>query len=248
MNAPVKRTEKWTQIGQSETSPIDNKVRKEVQVDSYYVVIGFEVNHRQAYVDGTHDLAIDYGHAFFYLVRNALVARVFSFGPNGLGKLGWFNKGGHRWMRNRFNTGAIFKDGITTSRPATADYAISEQVSAFRIFLSFAQAKRLEQEVDKARSEILNEQTKYNAIFNDTCAETAKEVLDESGIETPSGYGTVKHSEIIGLPLSYSVNPYQWHRDFKDRGYKEVRYKPNKRNLGLPLVGDVDQVFRGKEN
>jgi hypothetical protein len=248
VSAPAKRGENWTKIGQSETSPIDNKVRKEVQLDSYYVVIGFEVNRSHAYVDGTHDLAVDYGHAFFYLVKNTLIARVFSFGPNGPGKVGWIDKGGQRWMRNRYNTGAILKDGTTTSRPATPNYAISEPVRAFRILLSFGQAKRLEQEVDKARSQIMNQQIKYNAMFNDTCAETAKEVLDDSGIETPSGYGTVKHSGILQLPLSYSVNPYQWHRDFKASGYKEVQYKPDKPGAWLPPIGTVDPVFGGKTN
>jgi hypothetical protein len=55
----------WKEIGRSQTSPTAVTKRTEVKVDDYYLVIGFEVNKATAFVDGTHDLGVGYGHAFF---------------------------------------------------------------------------------------------------------------------------------------------------------------------------------------
>jgi hypothetical protein len=233
----------WTEIGRSETSPTENKVRKEVKLDSYYVVVGFEVNKPEALVDGTHDLSIDYGHAFFYLVKNGKIVIAFSFGPDGPGKVGWFGKG-DRIIRNEYNFGALLKDGSRNSRPGTPDYPITERVRAFQIKLSLGQAKRLEIETKKLRSEIFSQETQYNAIMNDTCAETAKEILDDAGIETPSGYGPVKHSQILPFSISYSVNPYKWHENFRVGGYQERTYKPDVVPSDWhPPIGITDPIF-----
>lgn len=38
------RAESWVSAGSSQTSPVENKIRAQVSIDSYYVVVGFEVN------------------------------------------------------------------------------------------------------------------------------------------------------------------------------------------------------------
>lgn len=236
---------RWSQIGKSRSSPIDNTKRAEVTLDSYYLVVGFEVNFPKAFVDGKHDVAIDYGHAFFYIVKNSKIVKSFSFGPADAGKIGWFNKGERPGFgRNAYNVGAFKKDGISNSRPGTADYPITELVKAFRIILSIEQANKLEVETEKARLEILDGKIQYTAMLNDTCAETAKEVLDDAGIKTPSGSGLVKHSRIVNFPVAYAVNPYKWHEGFQEK-YTDASYKVTSRFGGgwIPAAGDDDPIF-----
>jgi hypothetical protein len=232
----------WTQVGQSPTSPVDNKKRAEVTLDSYYLVVGFEVNFPKAFVNDVHDLHVDYGHAFFYLVKNSKIERSFSFGPTRTGKIGWFDKGerpgfGH----NVYNVGAVIKDGRRDSRPATPDYSIDERVKAFQIRLSLAQARTLEAITDKYRRRVLSEELRYNAIWNDTCAEKAKEILDSAGISTPSGRGLVKYSGVIDFSIISAVNPYKWHKAFQSK-YKEMSY-PNPSGSWVPQPGDDDPIF-----
>ena len=56
---------KWIEIGKAQTTPIENKDYPQVEIDSYYVVIGFEVNNPKAYVGRTYYPLENYGHAFF---------------------------------------------------------------------------------------------------------------------------------------------------------------------------------------
>jgi hypothetical protein len=236
----------WTQIGKSQTSPVENKTRAEVALDNYYLVVGFEVNNPKAFVDGVHDLAVDYGHAFFYLVKNLIIEKVFSFGPAGAGKNGWFNKGG-TFSRNAYNVGAIKKDGYTNSRAATADFAITEVVKAFQIPLTTSQARMLGEAVDKIRLEIEAGTVKYHAMVNDTCAETAKSLLDDADISTPSGSGWVKHSRMINFPVAYAINPYTWHKNFREK-YQEKLYKADAiPGDWHPPVGESDPIFGAKQ-
>nr|WP_314541513.1 hypothetical protein [uncultured Massilia sp.] len=232
----------WTTVGTSTTSAVTNTTRKEVLLDSYYLVVGFEVNKPDAFTGEVHDLAIDYGHAFFYVVKNKAISKFFSFGPKGVGKLGWFNRGGLPFNRNIYNVGAFKKDGLMNMRPATADYPITELVRAFRMLLTLQQAKKLEAEVDKAREDIKSGRVKYSALMNDTCAETAKEILDDAGIETPSGYGAIKQSRVMSFPLVYAVNPYKWHRNFKEH-HGEKTFKPDSPGAWVPSIGDSDPIY-----
>ena len=232
----------WTKIGQSRTTPVNNTNRAEVMLDIFYLVVGFEVNYPKAFVNEVHDLSVDYGHAFFYFVKNTKIIKSFSFGPAGEGKTGWLGKGEQAGFgRNAYNTGAIKKDGYRNSRPGTPDFPIRELVKAFRISLSSEQAKKLEIMTEKARLEILNGDIPYTAMLNDTCGETAKEVLDSAGIITPSGSGLVKHSKILDFPIAYAVNPYKWHKDFRDK-YKETSY-PNHSGGFILATGDDDPIF-----
>jgi hypothetical protein len=233
MTTNRKGLESWLVIGSSVTSPADNKVRAHVSLDSHYVVVGFEANNSQAFLNDMHDLALDYGHAFFYLVRNTTIRSSFSFGPAGIGKLGWFNKG--KVMTSK-------KNGSQNARPATADYGITETVRAFKIPVTKKQAEMLEEEVKKIRVAIYLGNTEYSALMNDTCAETAKEVLDDAGIETPNGSGWVKHSGKLNLPVAYAVNPYKWHKNFKSK-FAEMIFKPKLEYEWIPVVGDDDPIF-----
>lgn len=233
MTEKHKNVESWFSIGSSKTSPTENKNRAQVSLDSYYVVVGFEVNHPNAFVNEIHDLAKDYGHAFIYLVKNVTIQSSFSFGPAGIGKFGWFNKG--RVMTSK-------KNGQQNARPATADYGITEPVKAFKINISKKQAEMLEKEINKLRVEIYTGSLEYSALMNDTCAETAKEVLDEADVPTVSGSGWVKHSGVMSSPFVYAVNPYKWHKNLKSR-YTEALFKADVEGEWIPVVGENDPIF-----
>ena len=234
----------WLAIGRSITSDPKNTIRKEVKMDDYYVVVGFEVNQPQAFVDDTQDLAVDYGHAFFYEVKNGVVHRVFSFGPNAAGKVGWNGKGGPDFMPNAFNRGAILKDGYQNDRPGTPDYGISEKVTAFKVPLSIQQGLALEKETDAMRQRIISKKQKYTAYMNDTCAETARDVLDSAGINTPDGNGWIRHSGMASFALVKAINPYMWHKNFAKSGYKTGSLiPPATTDNWTPPVGENDPIF-----
>lgn len=233
MSAQQRTVASWVTIGSSQTSPVENKQRAQVALDRYYVVVGFEVNKPEAFVDDVHDLAVDYGHAFIYLVKNVTITNFFSFGPNGPGKIGWFNKG--KVMTSK-------KDGYQNARPGTANYFIKEDVKAFKLSVTTQQAIDVHKEIDKLRLEIYNGSLEYSAIMNDTCAETAKEILDEAGVQTPSGSGWVKHSKMASVPIVYAVNPYSWHKNFK-KAHPEMNFKRERNREWIPLVGEDDPIF-----
>lgn len=199
-------------------SKINNDKKKKEKKP--YVVVGFEVNDPAAFTEDkvffskhwVHHLNIDYGHGFFYVVddHNGKVVKFFSFGPAGLGKVGWFNSGK--------TTAAPIKNGAADSRQGTPDYHISEATKLFRIMLTKDQYEKLIQETDKERERIISGKQQYTAWVNDTCAEAARDVLTAAGIVTPSGTGW------INMPPAwvYAVTPYKWHYNFKEAGYKEA--------------------------
>lgn len=234
----------WKLVGNSTTSPTDNKKRKEVKLeDRYYVIVGFETNYPSAFLDETQDLAIDYGHAFFYAVRNNIVQFSFSFGPSGFGKVGWFDSGERlRGSPNKYDSGAVVKNGMQNSRPGTSDYPITEPIKAFKITLTKKQAEALEKETSAVREKITSGKQKYTAYMNDTCAETAREILSDSGIKTPGAAGKVKHSGMLSFPIAYADTPYKWHHSFKEAGYKELKFKPPTK-IWNPEIGKIDPLF-----
>ena len=131
-----------------------------------------------------------------------MIADFLSFGPK---KLGAVNK---------------FKDGRKNARPATANYLIREKVTAFKIPISAKKAEKLQAEVTKVRDEIDSGQMMYAVYMNDTCAETARDILDDADIKTPSGSGLIS----VGfLSIAYAVNPSKWHDNLKkDIGGEKV--------------------------
>jgi hypothetical protein len=218
----------WEEIGRSTTSPIENKERKEVKVDEYYVVVGFEVNHPEAFVDNTHDLAVDYGHAFFYVVKNKVVSKFLSFGPAGVGKVVPYSP---------------IKDGYANARPGTPDYGIDDKVKAFKIILTVKQGIKLEAKTEERRKLIISKKLKYTAWSNATCANTARSVLSDAGINTPSGDSNVKKSDVLGkVFIPWQVNPYKWHDSFVKAKQKEVTYVPPSKGWTVS-VGDADPIF-----
>ena len=241
MSGETGATKKWTEIGRSTTTPTDNEIRKEVKIDDYYVVVGFEVNSPTAFENGIQDLAIDYGHAFFYEVKNGIVSTVFSFGPSEAGKVGWVGLGNSD-TPNKYNTAAVLKDGFKNARPGTPDYAVTEEVKAFKLRLTVEQGIALGKETDVTRQRIVTGKQKYTAYMNDTCAETARDVLAAAGISTPNGSGGVKHSGVINVPIAYAVNPYMWHRNFLKEGHVEITGQLPVRNPAM-LLGRRDPLF-----
>jgi hypothetical protein len=220
-SAPAQK--KWKVVGRSTMSPVANTVRKEVFVDEYYVVVGFEVNSPTAFKDDTQELNTeaggDYGHAFFYVVKNNVITKFLSFGPNGPGKVGWFDRGR---ANPRYNTGAVVKDGYKNERPGTPDYEIPEEVQLFRVNLSESKGIALEKATQAMSDKISKGEQKYTVYVNDTCAETARQVLSEAGVETPSAKGWVKHSGVVNFPLTYADNPYMWHKNFKNNCFYTI--------------------------
>ena len=239
-------------------TPTDDKKRKEVvvKVDVYYVVVGFEVNKPEAFkanqidlplvepitVTYTHDLAVDYGHAFFYIVKNDKISQIFSFGPEANGKRGWFGKGSDTdTSRNKHDGGAILKDGRANTRGGTPDYRITEIVNAFKIPLAAPIGIALETKTNVMRKKIVDLDQQYTAYMNDTCAETARDLLSSAGIDTPSGSSMVKKSNIVNFPVAYAINPYMWHHNF-------VTSKKYAKSVGLIRGGDKPQTLVGKED
>lgn len=235
----------WLKVGESTTSPVANKERKEILVDEYYVVVGFEVS-LPAFKDGTHDLAISFGHAFFYIVKNNIISRLFSFGPIERSKVGW-NGWGSETDPNKFDTLAIVKDGSKGRRRGTPDYGIDSLVSAFKIPLTAKQGLRLIVETDEVRLKINRFKQMYAPYMNDTCAETARDLLSSADIETPSARGFVKHSGSLSFPVAYADNPYMWHENFTKTKFKTGSFMPppadpDTDKKWVPKIGNRDPI------
>jgi hypothetical protein len=258
MTNATEKKPKWVEIGRSTSSPTKNTERKEVKVDDYYVVVGFEVNNPEAFVNDVQDLGANsarygngFGHAFYYVVKNKVVTKVFSFGPLGVPddspdapKLGWLDKGSRiDTESNKYDRGAVIKDGRKNARPGTPDYAVKELVKGFKIPLTLKQGLSIEKETEAVRQKIITGKQKYTVYMNDTCAETARDVLSSAGIDTPAGKGFVKHSGVASFPLVYATNPYMWHKNFVASGSVEVS-----KNLSdsdpSKLVGSKDPLFK----
>lgn len=192
-----------------------------VVLNQYVVIVGFEVNYPNAFVvrdngwvtksnERTQMLDIDYGHAFFYVTKNDVVEVFFSFGPLGAGKSGWFNQGNSQ-APNKWNTAAPVKNGYASSRPGTPDYGIGETATLYRVLVNEDSAKKIIAETNKIRQEIINGDQKYTAWANDTCAETARDILTNYISNLPNGSGAVKQA---GAPILNVINPYMWHYNF----------------------------------
>jgi hypothetical protein len=117
------------------------------------------------------------------------------------------------------------KDGSKNSRPGNPDYGITEEIKAFKIVLTLKQGLKLATVTDDMRTKITSGKQKYTAYMNDTCAETARDLLSDAGISTPSGSGAVKYSSLIDWPVAYATNPYMWHKNFKASGHAELSGK-----------------------
>jgi hypothetical protein len=188
----------------------------EHNVDVYIVTVGFEVNKPAAFtcqtaslIDRaigvgkeycTQNLDVDYGHAFFYVTKNSKITAFFSFGPDGAGKMG---------------VAALRRKG-------TSDYLVTEATKLFRLLITKGSYDLILQETAKIREEIRTGKQKYNASVNDTCAETARDILKKGITNLPKGTSGVSKS---GITVVDAINPYMWYRNFKKAGYAEYSLK-----------------------
>ena len=172
---------------------------------------------------------------------------VLSFGPAGAGKVGWFNTGS--------TIGAPLKDGYKDARPGTPDYEVPEKISVFKVGLTAAQGVKLQAKTEAMRQRIISGKEKYTVYVNDTCAETARQVLYSSDISTPDGRGLVRYGKASGqtieLPWGMGkhtvgitiVNPYMWHKNFSILPeYPSATGQLAKRNPAA-LIGKTDPFF-----
>ncbi|RKG29025.1 hypothetical protein D7V32_16855 [Acinetobacter tianfuensis] len=205
----------------------------EVQLDEYYVVIGTETNLPElAYLPkktfllktrNHHDLKTafpenndtgEWGHGFFYVIKNDEVFSFFSYGPAG--------------------------DGSNiTGNISTCDYPITEVTHLYRLRISEENAKKIAIDVnkirklsnsfifDEERKEYVNNETiekdkkKYRALTNSTCAKEAEKILRRHlGEKVPKGNGYVKYG-FFSIP---AVNPYSWWENLQKSPLKLEKY------------------------
>ena len=212
--------------------------RVQVISNQYYLVVGFEVNHiATAFRNNTQNLNIDYGHAFFFTVQNGKILTVYSFGPLGAAT----------------PTKAELRAGIdeySGKRPGTTDHPITEVSRLYKFKISKIQAIDIKKHADQFRKKVKSGDEKYTAYMNDTCAEAAKDVLDDANIDTPSGKGYVttpsgatnflfEPSYIDGWKVPATgvmfVNPYSWYDQFKKKYGQPFLYK----NTGLKANNSI---------
>ncbi|TCM70911.1 hypothetical protein EC844_101185 [Acinetobacter calcoaceticus] len=199
----------------------------EIIIDKYYVVIGVEANKPEAYrvekitfskktakhqyLDGRD---FDWGHAFFYVVKNDEVFCFFSFGPSA-----------GKWKANNL-----------IGKASTCQYPIGEVAQLFIINIEQDVATKIKMDVDrvykKSNNTLYNEKTsqweefksldqKYRPATNETCAREAEQILKKHLKErVPSGLGYVKWKNIS----KKAVNPYAWHEHLVDSELKQYTY------------------------
>lgn len=187
--------------GQTATPPSQGGVNVQpvniTRPPKYILTVGFEVNYPDAFVNGVQDLSVDYGHAFFYITRDDVVTVFFSFGPRGLGQGGKFT--------NEYNG----------RRPGNTSYVITEITELYRLTITEKQANDVKTAADKFTQKVNAGKEFYDASMNDTCAETARDILAEGGVSTPNGSGPVKGGGVDWATTHGSfVNPYKWNFDF----------------------------------
>ncbi|EAA9515291.1 hypothetical protein DPD11_12515 [Salmonella enterica subsp. salamae] len=186
----------------------DNIVTVKISREGKYILtVGFEVNYPEAFHNDVLNLSIDYGHAFFYVTRRPTVSKVdivdtfFSFGPLKLGE------------------GGKITDEYNGKRPGNTHYAIEEKTKLFRLRISKEQAEKIKMNSAKFAKNIDSEEIFYDASLNDTCAETARDILSASNVLTPDGHGAVIGSGNIFIDMAtYNmemVNPYMWFKNFQ---------------------------------
>ncbi|MBA3112350.1 hypothetical protein CBX57_013365 [Salmonella enterica] len=186
----------------------DNIVTVKISREGKYILtVGFEVNYPEAFHNDVLNLSIDYGHAFFYVTRRPTVSKVdivdtfFSFGPLKLGE------------------GGKITDEYNGKRPGNTHYEIEEKTKLFRLRISKEQAEKIKMNSAKFAKNIDSEEIFYDASLNDTCAETARDILSASNVLTPDGHGAVIGSGNIFIDMAtYNmemVNPYMWFKNFQ---------------------------------
>lgn len=184
-----------------------NVVAVKISRESKYILtVGFETNYPDAFYNNTLNLSVDFGHVFFYVTRREalssfdIVDTFFSFGPAGYGENGK--------IINEYNS----------KRPGDTAFLIKEVSQMFRLRISKEQGEKIKAKTSQFTYAVDTQQIFYNASTNDTCAETARDILSSCGVPTPDG-----HSAVIGTGnlladiITYNlamVNPYMWFKNF----------------------------------
>lgn len=214
----------------------------------YILTVGFEVNFPEtAYINGVQDLSVDYGHAFFYITKDNKVTVFFSFGPIG------------------FATPGKITDAHTGPRLGTTSYPITEISTLYRFTISEKQADDVKKAADAFTQKVNSGKELYNGSMNDTCAETARDMLKEGGVSTPNGSGPIKGLGIDWITTHVNfVNPYKWNEGFSnkygktgieyygEKGFKNLSLKKGK-NVGLKdkwilRPNDDDPILKGSQS
>ncbi len=111
-----------------------------------------------------------------YTVRGNKVTKFFSFGPR--------------------------EHGQFANTPGTPDYGMDYPTRLFKVPVTAQQMNQVESRVDIYRKQVLDGRMRYRGISNDTCAETVRQILSESGVITPNGTGPVAVGDLsIPNPL-----------------------------------------------
>lgn len=210
-----------------------------VQVDKCYLIIGVEVNVEEAYrvekimfsrkvarhqiLEGVNS---DFGHGFFYVVKNNKVDSFFSFGPTG------------------------HKDkGNIIGRSSTCQYPISEVTQLFYLEIEKEKAEKIKKDVkkifDNSNNEIYDKKLKvwveqksnvkkYRVTTNETCAKEAENILKKHlKDKVPSGMGYIKYNKIS----MKAINPYAWHESLVKSKLKKYTYPE------YPQVGKAAELL-----
>ncbi|WP_201634480.1 hypothetical protein [Psychrobacter immobilis] len=220
------------------TLPMISNNQVQVISNQYYLVVGFEVNHiATAFRNNTQNLNVDYGHAFFFTVKNGKIITVYSFGP----------KGAATPTKRELAAGI---DEFSGRRPATINYPITEVSRLYKFRISKKQLIAIKKQADQFKKKVISGEEKYTAYMNDTCAEAAKDVLDDANIDTPSGKGYIttpsgtanflfEPSYIDGRKVPFTgamfVNPYSWYDQFRTKYGQPFLYKHNGVDLFDPI-------------
>ncbi|PAT63288.1 hypothetical protein CIK80_12210 [Psychrobacter sp. JB193] len=231
----LKLMSKYSKTTLNRTLPMVSNNRVQVISNQYYLVVGFEVNHiATAFRNNTQNLNVDYGHAFFFTVKNGKIITVYSFGPKGVAT-----------PTKRELAAGI--DEFSGRRPATTSYPITELSRLYKFRISKKQLIAIKKQADQFKKKVISGDEKYTAYMNDTCAEAAKDVLDDANIDTPSGKGYIttpigtanflfEPSYINGqkVPLTGAmfVNPYSWYDQFKKKYGQPFLYKHKGLKIG----------------
>jgi hypothetical protein len=175
--------------------------------DKYILTVGFEVNYPEAFHNNVLNLSVDFGHAFFYVTRRPtlsdydIVDTFFSFGPAELGESGKIT------------------DEYNGERPGNTKYEITEKTKMFRLRISKEQAEKIKMNSTEFTKKVDNKTIFYDTSLNNTCAETARDILSTSRVSTPDGHGSVigTGNNVVDI-AAYSlalVNPYMWFKNFQ---------------------------------
>lgn len=234
----LKLMSKYSKTTLNRTLPMVSNNRVQVISNQYYLVVGFEVNYiATAFRNNTQNLNADYGHAFFFTVKNGKIITVYSFGP----------KGAATPTKQELAAGI---DEFSGRRPATTSYPITEVSRLYKFRISKKQLIAIKKQADQFKKKVILGDEKYTAYMNDTCAEAAKDILDDASIDTPSGKGYVTTPSgatnflfepvyIDGWKVPGSgtmfVNPYSWYDQFKKKYGQPFLYK----NTGVDLVDPI---------